>query len=120
METVWEHTMRVLTEAGIDAYPPATKKGECHSPYTVVKEDGATQIAGYSSQVQYITFMVYVPVGQYQELSKEKKKVEDVLSEKMYPSLLPTGQETPPFYDDSVKAFMTSIMYRFSRRNVHL
>lgn len=119
-KTVWEMLFEALKNEGIKVYPPATKTGECTEPYVVVKESGASEIPGISSQSRYFTVMVYVPKDTYTQLAREKSRTKEVIAEKLYPILFPTGEETPDFYDDTVKAHTTSILYRNSIRNKHL
>lgn len=119
-KTVWELIMDALKSHKIEAYPPATKHGECKSPYVVVKGDGAAQISNFSSQSNYYTFLIYAPINKYQELQKFKEVIKGICATDLYPMLMPTGQETPDFYDDTVKAHMVSVTYRNSVRNNHL
>ena len=119
-KTVWERIADALTSHGIDVYPPAIKTGECKNAYVVVKGDGSSQIAGFSSESHYYTVLCYVPKTKYTNLSRYKKQVKDIIAKEVYPMLMPTGQETPDFYDDTVKAYMVSILYRNSVRNTQL
>ena len=119
-KTIWELAMDAFNETGIEIYPPATKNGECKNPYVVLKTEGSTQIPGYSSEYHYYSFLCYVPQNQYSELEKLKSKVKKVLSDKMYPILMPTGEESTSFFDSSIKAHMSYIMYRNNVRNKHL
>lgn len=118
--TQFERIFKTLKEHGIDIYPPSTKKGECLSPYTVLKYDGSSQIEDYSSEYHYYTFMFYVPKDRYTDLEKYRNEVKKILDENLYPMLMPTASDTPDFYDDTVKAHMSSSMYRNSVRNKHL
>ena len=119
-KTIWELAMDAFNETDIEIYPPATKNGECKKPYVVLKTEGSTQIPGYSSEYHYYSFLCYVPQNQYSELEKLKSKVKKVLSDKMYPILMPTGEESQSFFDSSVRAHMSYIMYRNNVRNKHL
>lgn len=119
-KTVWEQISQTLRGHNIDVYPPSTKVGECTKEYVVVKADGAAQIGSFSSQSVYYTFMLYVPRNAYNQLERFKRIVKDIVSVDLSPMLMPTGQETPDFYDDTVKAHMVSITYRNSVRNPQL
>ena len=116
---MWKKIQQAIESIGVDCYPPATKQGECTSPYVVVKLSGASQISNFSSMTNYIDIMIYVPKSQYTELEEVKKRIEECL-DGLYPMIAPAGTETPDYYDDSVKAHMKSIMYRFTTRNLHL
>lgn len=119
-KTIWERISDALTLHGIDVYPPATKQGECKSEYVVVKEDGASQLGSFSSENHFYTFLCYVPKNKYNQLSRYKQTIKGIIATDLHPMLMPTGQETPDFYDDTVKAHMVSITYRNSVRNSQL
>ena len=119
-KSVWQKCMDVLKENKVEAYPPATKEGECLREYVVLKQDGGSQYQTFSSEVQYYTFLLYVPRTKYASLAFFKEKVKEVIATDLYPLLMPTGLETPDFYDDSVKAYMVSIQYRNNVHNKHL
>lgn len=119
-QTVWEKIFTTLKDSSIEVYPPATKEGECKSEYVVLKQDGSSQIGNLSSQVVYYTIMIYVPKNEYNRLETFKKEVCEVIAKDLFPLLMPTGNETPDFYDSSVKAHMISVMYRVNKRNKHL
>lgn len=119
-KTVWERISEALRLHQIDVYPPATKIGECKKEYVVVKGDGSSQIGSLSSQSNYYTIMMYVPKNKYTQLERYKKIVKEIIAADLYPMLMPTGQETPDFYDDTVKAHMVSVTYRNSIRNSQL
>ena len=119
-KTVWELISETLQRHDIEIYPPATKHGECNKEYVVVKGDGSSQIGALSSEVRYYTFMLYVPKNKYNQLEKFKQVVKSIVATDLNPMLMPTGQETPDFYDDTVKAHMVSITYRNSVRNSQL
>lgn len=119
-KTIWETVSDTLIEANIDVYPPAIKTDECTAPYAVLKEDGAAQISTFSSEYHYYTLMCYVPKDTYTELARYVKQCKDVISSQLFPLLMPTGLETPAFFDDTVKAHMISVQYRNNVRNIHL
>lgn len=120
IKTIWERIADALRLHGIDVYPPATKQGECKSEYVVIKEDGSNQIGTFSSESHYYTILCYVPKERYTQLSRFKQEIKAIVATDLYPMLMPTGQETPDFYDDTVKAHMVSITYRNSVRNEKL
>lgn len=119
-KTTWEQISDALRLHNIEVYPPAIKIGECKDEYVVVKADGSTQIGNLSSESHYYTFMMYTPKNRYTDLERFKQIVKDIVATDLYPMLMPTGQETPDFYDDTVKAHMTSVTYRNSVRNSQL
>ena len=118
--TIWETIQTKLEEHGIKTFPHGLATGECKENYVVLKESGSTQISNYSSERVYFDFILYVPKNKYNILSVFEDQVKAVLDEQLYPLLMPTGQNTPDFYDDDKKAHMRSFMYRINRRNKHL
>jgi hypothetical protein len=94
-----------------DIRSPGTGKGECVSPYIVLKNDGSTRRAGISTNVDLYSVMCYVPKQSYSELEVLVQKVKAVMK-KLEPMILPYGSETPSYYDDDVKAHMISIEYK--------
>lgn len=117
-DSVWQIIMDILNKySELPVYPPATHNGECIQPYIVVKRDGGARIPSYSSQYQYIRFMIYVPRNQYSKLDEYQKQLENLIQEKIFPLLLPTGQIESDYYDDNYNAHMRAILYRNVRRN---
>lgn len=120
VKTVWEHIMDAMIANGIEVYPPASKKGECVHEYVVVKQDGTSQYQDFSTEAHYYTLLLYVPQHKYASLERFKAKVKEAMATDLYPLLMPTGLETPDFFDDTFKAHMVSIQYRNNVRNVQL
>lgn len=118
--SVWEIISDTLIENGFDVYPPATHVGECEKEYIVLKQDGSSQIAGYSSEVVYYRFMLYVPREKYSFLDEYTKSVKKVLDEQLYPMIMPTGQSEGDYYDDNYNAHLRAFLYRNNVRNKHL
>ena len=117
-DSVWQIVADILMKYGnIPVYPPATHNGECQSPYIVIKRDGSAKIPSYSSQYQYFRIMIYVPRNQYSKLDDYQKQVENLINEKIFPLLLPTGQIESDYYDDNYNAHMRALLYRNVRRN---
>jgi hypothetical protein len=55
--------------------------------------------------------MCYVPKQSYSTLEPMVQEVKEHMKE-LVPIFHPQGQETPSYYDDSVKAHMVSIEYK--------
>lgn len=119
-KSIWERVADALISHSIDVFPPATKTGECKKEYVVIKGDGGVQVGTFSSEFNYFTILIYVPKDKFTYLEKFKKEVKEIIASELYPLLVPTGNETPDFYDDTVKAHMVSILYRNSVRNTRL
>lgn len=109
--SVWQDIFKALKAGGMNVYSPGIKSGECTEPYIVVKNDGSNAHLSFSTDVDLYAIMCYVPKQEYSKLEpyvQETKKLLKGLS----PKILPYGQQTPSFYDDSVKAHMISIEYK--------
>ena len=119
-KTAVEAIILVLKENGIEAYPPATKTGECKKEYVVVKNSGSSQFGDYSTELHYIDIMCYVPWNKYTNLEKFKKQVKQIIHNNLYPRLMETGSETVDYYDEEFKAHMVSFMLRNNVRNKYL
>lgn len=100
-----------LQSKGFDVYMPETKIGECKAPYVVVKNDGSSEHASFSIDVDLYAVMVYVPKQAYSKLEPLVMAVKTAMNE-LKPMITSYGSQTPSYYDDGVKAHMTSIEYK--------
>ena len=118
---VWEIVQETLIDAGIDTYPPSTKHGDCKEPYVVLKDAGSSPVVGKSSEYHYYEIMCYVPMNSYHTLNDFVERCKAVMREDpIFPMLVPTGVQTPSFFDDSFNAHMISVQYRNNVRNNHI
>lgn len=117
---IWEIIQKKLEENSIKVYPPATHKGECKEQYVVLRQSGSSQLGNFSSEIVYFDFLLYVPYNKYQTLDDFERTVKNVIDTQLYPMLMPTGNNTPDYYDDEIKGHMRSFKYRIVRRNKHL
>lgn len=117
---MWQTIADKFLERGIEIYPPAIQRGECKNAYCVLKDSGASPINGCSSQRQLFDLMCYVPQNKYTSLEPFVAKCKEVMDQDVYPLVLPTGLETPSFFDDTINAYMISVEYRANRRNKHV
>lgn len=120
-DIVWDTVQRALIDAGIDTYPPATHKGDCKSPYCVLRDGGSEPISKASSERHFYNLLCYVPRTKYTELAAFVERCKAVMAEPpIYPMLMPTGVQTPSFFDDTNNSHMISIQYRNNVRNTNL
>lgn len=119
-KTVWENIADVLKKNGFKVYPPATHKGECTEKYIVLKQDGSSQINGYSSRRVYYRFLLYVPREEYTELTKFEKAVKKVLDEQLYPLIKPSGQTETDYFDDNINGHLRVFLYQNNERDKYL
>lgn len=100
-----------LKSAGFDVYFPTQHEGECKSPYVVVRDAGTSQYGTYSTVITNYELLCYVPKNQYTSLQPYKDSVREALKS-LWPMIIPTRYETPPFFDDTVDGHMTALQYR--------
>lgn len=118
---IWDIVQQTLVDNEVDTYPPDVKYGDCKAPYAVLKDSGSAKIAQFSSQYRYYELLCYVPKGAYKDLMPFVDKCKEVMARQpIYPMLMPTGTETPSYFDDTYNAYMISIQYRNNVRNEHL
>ena len=107
----WQDIFKHLTSSGFDVYSPGMKVGECTKEYVVVKNDGSSRLASFSTDDDLYAVMCYVPKQSYSKLEPMVQMVKKAMKE-LEPMILPYGSQTPSFYDDSYKAHMISIEYK--------
>ena len=107
----WQDIFKQLTSSGFDVYSPGVKVGECTKEYVVVKNDGSSRLASFSTDDDLYAVMCYVPKQSYSKLEPMVQRVKKAMKE-LEPMILPYGSQTPSFYDDSYKAHMISIEYK--------
>lgn len=110
-ESRWQDIFEHLTTSGFSVYSPGIKVGECTEKYIVVKNDGSTQLASFSTDEDFYSVMCYVPKQAYSELEPLVQSVKRSMKE-LEPMIIPYGSQTPSYYDDSIKAHMVSIEYK--------
>lgn len=104
-----------LQSNGIDTYFPSQKGGECISPYVVVKQGVSSRYSEYSTTITYYDLLCYVPKEHYGDLHPFVERVKSLMGG-LSPMIKPTYSQTAPYYDDSLKAHMTSVEYRNFRK----
>lgn len=107
----WQDIYKHLKKEGFDVYSPGTKVGECRSEYLVVKSDGSTKHASFSTDIDLYSVMCYIPRDRYSMLEPFVQKVKESMKG-LEPMILPYGSQTPSYYDNGVKAHMISIEYK--------
>lgn len=120
MDSIWRTIQKTLEENDIKTYPMGVKVGECKEPYVVLKESGSAQVSRFSSEFVYYQFLLYVPKNKYQILDDFEQSVKKVLNEQVFPTIRSMGSNDPDYYDDEIKAYMRSFIYRNVRRNKYI
>lgn len=107
----WEDIYNQLKKSGFNVYSPGIKTGDCIEPYVVVTIGSSVEHTSFSTNVDLYSVMCYVPKQAYSKLEPLIRSVEDSIAE-LSPMILPYGQKTPSYYDDTIKAHMVSITYK--------
>ena len=107
----WQDIFLHLKNQGFDVYSPGVKTGECISEYLVVKNDGSSKHASFSTDIDLYAIMCYVPKEQYSSLEPLVQRVKKSMKD-LEPMIKPYGSQTPSYYDDGPKAHMISIEYK--------
>lgn len=110
-DSIWQDIVVHLQSDGFDVYSPGMKIGECVSPYIVVKNDGSTRHASFSTDVDFYAIMCYVPRTAYSTLEPLVQSVKKSMKG-LEPVLRPYGMQSASYYDDKPKAHMVSIEYK--------
>lgn len=105
----------ILEEDGTEVYFPSQHKGDCLREYIVVKADGAISETTVSSERPLYTILCYVPEDSYSSLETLVNKTKQKMK-KVFPLVMYVGNDTPSFYDDTVKAHMISFQYQGCRK----
>lgn len=111
MSSRWEDVFRFLKSKNVNVFSPGIKVGECTEKYIVLKNAGASKHPNFSTQNSFYTIFCYVPKTKYSELETYVQSIKATMKE-LEPMILFTGNETPSYYDDTVKAHMISIEFK--------
>ena len=103
-----------LHDNNIDAYFIGQHKGECISPYVVLKDSGTSGYLNNKNGVKLIDIIFYLPQNQFSRVESFRKCVFDLLNN--YKDIRYTGDETGVITDDNKKAITFSIMYENQRK----
>lgn len=110
-ESRWQDIFLHLKKEGYNVYSPGMKTGECTSQYIVVKNDGSSKHASFSTDIDLYAVLCYVPKEKYSSLEPFVQEVKNSMKG-LEPMIKPYGSQTPSYYDDSLKAHMISIEYK--------
>jgi len=108
--TQWKNIFDTLEDADFEVYAPQQKNSECKTSYVVVKNAGTIEIAGTSSVAYVYEILGYVPGNQYSLLESFMESIQTTMKT-MYPTFQKGYVQSYPYYDDLVKAHMSSIQY---------
>lgn len=103
-KTIFDH----LNSCGFEVYAPAQHEGLCLSPYLVLKVSGVVGDRGI--ELQEYEILLYVPQNLYSETEEQAAKLKLAMNA-LYPTLKLTDYDSPPYLDDGIKGYMTSLTY---------
>mgnify|MGYP007124589896 CR=1 FL=1 len=116
MSSILKTVYDVLKKDGkTDVFFPSQHKGECLKEYIVIKADGAIEETTVSSERPIYTLLCYVPHDEYSRLETLVAETKQKMK-KVFPLVMYIGNETPSFYDETVKAHMISFQYQALRK----
>lgn len=102
-----------LEANGLTVHFPNKHQGECENPYVVVKDMGKFSTNGVTGR-GLIHLLLYVPESNYEATVSLVNQVKGVMIG--LTTVRPTGLETPIIHEDVIKAYSTSIEYKFNKR----
>lgn len=111
----WQNIYKHLKKSGFDVYSPGQHRGDCTSPYVVIRVAGSNRILDFSSTQTLYDLLCYVPQDRYSTLEPYVESVKDCMKG-LYPAIISMHFETPSFLDDTVKGHMISVQYRNNRK----
>lgn len=114
-DVVWDRICNHLISQGISTFAPGAHQGLVVDPYVVVKPAEESRFLQFSSSQKYYDLLCYAKtitaLGEFKEVIKEHMK-------ELFPLAYPTHNESTPYYDDSVKGWMSTLEYR-SYKKIH-
>lgn len=111
MENRWQDIFKFLQSAGYKVYSPGTKLGECTFEYIVVKFDGSTKLAGYSTNDDLYQLLCFVPKQRYSTFDSFVQRVRNSMRA-LEPMIMPYDFGISNYYDDEIKAYYATLGYK--------
>lgn len=102
---------KFLKSKGFDVYMPNTKYGDCVSPYIVVKNNGGFTSDNFRTKINLYTVICHVPKQAYSTLEPMVESVRTYMKE-LKPMFLENGMVTSSYFDENIKAHMSSVEYK--------
>lgn len=108
--SVWKTIFRHLESEGYDVYPPGIKEGEVTDVYLVVRNEGATEVFGYSTDSYFYDIMLYYPRNRYSDTDILVRQLKESM-DKLFPLVRPTRTIDAPFWDYEINGWQVSVEY---------
>lgn len=102
-----------LKDNGADVYFVGQHKGECKSPYIVLKDDGTSSLNGKTG-TSLIDVLFFIPQNNFTKCDSYKNSIKEII--KQFGKVRYTGTETGIVVDDEKKALTFSVMYEFYKK----
>ena len=109
MSITWKSIYNHLTAAGFDVYSMGQHKGECKTPYLVLKQRGAD--LRYSVSDRLFEILMYYPANRYSGFAEYIDTVREAMRG-LFPYCRMASDESEHYLDDEKKAYMSSLLYR--------
>ena len=108
---VWDVIYNKLKENNIEVYTPGQHKGDCLSPYVVVRPQDSSQYLEFSTNIIHCEVLCYVPQSQFITLSPFVQSVKGILKT-LYPQIKESHYEITGYMDETNKSHMWSVQYQ--------
>ena len=106
-----------LKGLGVDVYFPRQHRGDCISPYCVLKLQSKIRFGSFSSNTRYLDVLCYTPKNDYAKVLDYQHEIDSymkLMQDKLM--IRDTGTATPPYFDTAVNGWMTSVQYALYER----
>lgn len=107
--TDYKSIYRHLTSGGYDVYSMGQHRGECKTPYLVLKNRGSDLV--YSVADRLYEILMYYPADRYSEFEDYIAGVKHHMAG-LFPHVKMASDESEHYLDDDKKAYMSFILYR--------
>lgn len=114
-ETRMMDVYHYLKDENIDTYFQGQHKGDCLQPYVVIVSRGSSKIVGFTSTVDTIEILCYVPYKNPSLLEIYVEQVKQAMKQ-LYPMIKDTHNDLGDYVDDDVKAIMRTLRYSYYRK----
>lgn len=108
-----EMSFDALRSADVPVYFPGTHKGECTSPYAVIKKLSSSQYVTYSTDIHYMEIICYAPnvSGCYELAERVKSGLREI-----YPAVRSTRDVSEPYWSEVSRCWMVQLEYSYYKK----
>ena len=113
----WKEVYTHVRDGGYDVYPVGGHRGECKSPYVVLRDNGA--VLHQSLTGREFELLLYYPMDRYADFEEYIGGVKRLMNG-LFPRLRLADDEQPHYLDEDVRGYMTSLIYRcYQQHNIN-